>query len=86
MPETVIWSTVMAVHTLWLAARARGLGLGWISILDPAEVTRALDIPVHWILIGYLCLGYPRTDSDTPELQCAGWECRSAAGSGIIRR
>jgi 5,6-dimethylbenzimidazole synthase len=86
MPETVIWSTVMAVHTLWLAARARGLGLGWISILDPAEVTRALDIPGHWILIGYLCLGYPRTDSDTPELQCAGWECRSAAGSGIIRR
>ena len=86
MPETVTWSAVMAVHTLWLAARVRGLGMGWVSIIDPTEVTRALEVPGAWILIGYLCLGFPRFETETPELQCAGWECRGSAGSAIIRR
>ncbi|HEX4259623.1 MAG TPA: 5,6-dimethylbenzimidazole synthase, partial [Acetobacteraceae bacterium] len=48
MPETTAYSAVMAVHTLWLAARAAGLGLGWVSILDPAAVTAALDVPAAW--------------------------------------
>jgi 5,6-dimethylbenzimidazole synthase len=86
MPETVIHSAVMAVHTLWLAARAAGLGLGWVSILDPAEVTAALDVPAHWHFIGYLCLGWPEQSSDTPELARAGWEQRREAGQAVIRR
>ena len=59
MPETTAYSAVMAVHTLWLAARAAGLGLGWVSILDPAEVTAALEVPAAWTFIGYFCLGTP---------------------------
>ena len=84
MPETVAYSTVMAVHTLWLAARAAGLGLGWVSILDPAGVHAVLDVPADWILIGYFCLGYPAAEDDIPELERAGWERRRAAP--VLRR
>lgn len=77
MPETLTYSVVMAVHTIWLAARAEGIGLGWISIIDPREVARLLDVPPEWKLIGYFCLGFPLDDFDTPELQRAGWEARS---------
>ncbi len=52
MPETTAYSTVMAIHTLWLAARAVGIGLGWVSIIDPVAVTQALDVPADWSLIG----------------------------------
>jgi 5,6-dimethylbenzimidazole synthase len=78
MPEMVHYSAVMAVHTLWLAARAEGLGLGWVSILDPAAMAEALDVPTGWGLIGYFCLGYPEAEGDTPELEVAGWERRTA--------
>ena len=74
----------MAVHTLWLAARAAGLGLGWVSILAPAAVAAALDVPEGWGLIGYFCLGYPEAEGDTPELEVAGWERRAAPA--VLRR
>lgn len=86
MPETTAYSAVMAVHTLWLAARALGLGLGWVSILDPAAVAAALDVPPGWTLIGYFCLGYPQTEDEAPELERLGWERRRPAGSAIVRR
>jgi len=86
MPETTTYSAVMAVHTLWLAARALGLGLGWVSILDPLTVTAALDVPANWQFVGYFCLGYPQTDSEVPELEQAGWEHRSPATSRVLRR
>jgi len=86
MPETVAYSAVMAIHTLWLAAAAEGLGLGWVSILDPAAVSQALDVPRTWLFIGYFCLGFPETAQQTPELEQAGWEHRRPAGSGVIRR
>ncbi|HTW82893.1 MAG TPA: 5,6-dimethylbenzimidazole synthase [Candidatus Sulfotelmatobacter sp.] len=76
MPETLAYSTVAAVQNLWLAARARGLGVGWVSILDPASVTSALDVPPAWRLTAYLCIGYPIELSGTPELERAGWETR----------
>lgn len=76
MPEAVGYSAVMAVHTLWLAATAAGLGLGWVSIIDPVAVARALEIPGTWRLIGYFCLGYPAEESATPELERSGWERR----------
>jgi len=74
MPETRAFSTTMAIYTLWLAARARGIGVGWVSILDPREVERALDVPEGWRFIAYLCLGYPASYENTPELLRAGWE------------
>lgn len=84
MPEMVQYSAVMAAHTLWLAARAAGLGLGWVSILDPAAVAAALDVPAGWGLIGYFCLGYPEAEAETPELEAAGWERRAALA--VLRR
>lgn len=86
MPETTAYSAAMAVHTLWLAARAEGLGLGWVSILDPTEITAVLDVPRAWIFIGYFCLGYPQTEDDVPELERAGWEYRRGAATTRIQR
>jgi 5,6-dimethylbenzimidazole synthase len=86
MPETTAYSAVMAAHTLWLAARAAGLGLGWVSILDPAIVTSVLDVPGEWTFIGYFCLGYPQAEDEVPELQRAGWEYRRAAATVRLHR
>jgi 5,6-dimethylbenzimidazole synthase len=86
MPETIAYSAVMAVHTLWLAARVADLGLGWVSILDPAAVMAALDVPSDWTFIGYFCLGYPQTENDMPELERFGWEYRRPAEVCVIRR
>jgi 5,6-dimethylbenzimidazole synthase len=74
MPEMLTYSTVTAIHTLWLAARVENLGLGWVSILDPAAVAGALDAPPHWRFTAYLCLGYPRFSDDTPLLHRTGWQ------------
>jgi 5,6-dimethylbenzimidazole synthase len=86
MPETTAYSAVMAVHTLWLAARAANLGLGWVSILDPAIVKATLDVPPDWTFIGYFCLGYPRAEDDTPELERFGWEYRRPTRRPLVRR
>src|SRR6516164_1455372 len=84
MPEMVEYSAVTAVHTIWLAARAQGIGLGWISILDPTEMAAILSVPVEWKFIGYFCLGYPQTDDTVPDLEQAGWEQRRRTASMII--
>jgi 5,6-dimethylbenzimidazole synthase len=86
MPQTTAYSAVMAVYTLWLAARAQGLGLGWVSILDPAAVMAALDVPEAWAFIGYFCLGYPEGPHDAPELERAGWEHRRPAAAARVQR
>lgn len=78
MPEMRRYSVVCAIFQLWLAARAQGIGLGWVSILDPDCLTRDLDVPADWRLVGYLCLGYPAGEHDDPELERAGWETRRA--------
>jgi 5,6-dimethylbenzimidazole synthase len=61
---------------MWLTSRALGLGLGWVSILDPDKLTRDLDIPPEWSLVAYLCLGWPVDVSQTPELETLNWEKR----------
>jgi len=86
MPETIDYSAVTAVHTIWLAARAQGMGLGWISILDPPAIATILDVPMTWKLIGYFCLGYPQAEDTIPELEQAGWEERNPTAAMIIRR
>jgi 5,6-dimethylbenzimidazole synthase len=86
MPEMIDYSAVAAVHTLWLAARAEGIGMGWVSILDPASVRIILDVPAAWRLIGYFCLGYPAAADDTPELEREGWETRRAADNFMVQR
>ncbi len=86
MPETLRYSVVGAVHMLWLAARAEGIGVGWVSILDPGRVATILDTPPDWKLIGYLCLGYPEQECDTPTLEQQGWDRRRPSSSVIVQR
>jgi 5,6-dimethylbenzimidazole synthase len=81
MPETIRYSVVAAIQTLWLAARAEGLGLGWVSILDPDAVRSTLDLPPAWTFIAYLCLGWPEEEHDDPELERHGWQERMCAES-----
>ncbi len=86
MPETLRYSVVCAIHTLWLAARLRGLGVGWVSILEPEIVREALDVPPAWSLVAYLCLGYPQAPADMPELDRLGWQARLPAAPTLTRR
>jgi 5,6-dimethylbenzimidazole synthase len=79
MPETIRYSVVAAIQTLWLAARAEGLGLGWVSILDPEAVRSTLDLPPQWTFIAYLCIGWPEEEHDDPELERHGWQERMCA-------
>ncbi len=77
MPETIRYSVVAAVQTLWLAARAEGLGIGWISIVEPDVIKEALDVPGSWTLVAYLCIGWPVEEHMDPELERQAWEARS---------
>lgn len=79
MEETLCYSVVCSIHTLWLAAKARGLGLGWVSILEPSAVTKALAVPEDWRFVAYLCLGYPAFETTVPELEQEGWQSRMDA-------
>ncbi len=79
MPEMRRYSVVSAVTLFWLACRAEGLGLGWVSILDAPRLARDLGASTDWSLIGYFCLGYPEQEDDTPELARDGWEQRASA-------
>ncbi|UFX49095.1 5,6-dimethylbenzimidazole synthase [Bradyrhizobium sp. 41S5] len=86
MPETTEYSVVAAICSMWLAARAEGIGLGWVSIFNPGRVHEILEIPDTWKFIGYLCIGYPQAEFDRPELEQAKWESRRSPGEFTIRR
>jgi 5,6-dimethylbenzimidazole synthase len=86
MPETAEYSAVAAISMMWLAARAENIGMGWISIVDPARMNDILDVPKSWRFIGYFCVGYPQVESDQPELERVGWERRRASQACILRR
>jgi 5,6-dimethylbenzimidazole synthase len=85
MPEMIEYSAVTAVHTIWLAARAEGIGVGWVSILESASVAAILEVPSHWKFIAYLCLGFPQAEDDVPDLERKGWEERKACAV-VLRR
>jgi 5,6-dimethylbenzimidazole synthase len=80
------YSGVAAIHTLWLAARAEGIAMGWLSILTPGRINQVLDVPEAWRFLGYFCLGFPQAESGSPELERAGWERRHAPEMFIVRR
>lgn len=86
MPEMLDYSAVMAVYGFWLAARAHGLGVGWVSIFEPDALTRDLDVPGDWKLVAYLCVGWPEDAANTPELERLGWEHRRDVSEQIIKR
>ncbi|MFE0063137.1 5,6-dimethylbenzimidazole synthase [Streptomyces sp. NPDC059003] len=86
MPETLQYSAAFAAYTFWLAARAHGVGVGWLSILEPEKVTAVLDVPRTWKIVAYLCVGRPTGHDDTGELARAGWQDRTGAGRQVLRR
>jgi len=73
MPETDVYSTCCAIQNLWLAARAEGLGVGWVSILSREKLKTILGLPPHVIPVAYLCIGYPERFEAEPDLQRVGW-------------
>ncbi|CCQ73949.1 5,6-dimethylbenzimidazole synthase [Magnetospira sp. QH-2] len=75
-PEMDLYSTVCAVQNLWLAARAEGLGVGWVSILDPEALKTVLEIPEKLTVIAYLCIGWVSAFHDMPDLERKGWRER----------
>ncbi|TXS45900.1 nicotinate-nucleotide--dimethylbenzimidazole phosphoribosyltransferase [Streptomyces sp. uw30] len=75
-PQMAPYSAALAVENLWLAARAEGLGVGWVSFFDEREMVRALGLPEHLEVIAYLCVGYVDEFPDEPELMQAGWSKR----------
>ncbi len=77
-PATVLYSTVCAVQNLWLAARAEDVGVGWVSILDFAELKDLLGIPDSHTVVAYLCVGYVSEFRAAPDLEENGWESRQS--------
>jgi len=83
MPETREYSVAAMVSTFWLAARAFGLGVGWVSILDPNQVGCLLETPVAWKLVAYLCVGWPDEEHLDPELERHDWQARTGMGRQV---
>ncbi|MGC4950710.1 nicotinate-nucleotide--dimethylbenzimidazole phosphoribosyltransferase [Streptomyces sp. DT224] len=75
-PQMAPYSSALAVENLWLAARAEGLGVGWVSFFDEREMVRALGLPEHLEIVAYLCVGYVDEFPEDPELMQAGWSKR----------
>jgi 5,6-dimethylbenzimidazole synthase len=85
-PETLDHSCAGFITLLWLAARTHGVGLGWVSIIDPCAVTALLEVAPTWRLIGYLLMGYPAAEHDVPELVRHGWQPPSPVATRCLVR
>ncbi len=86
MPEMRRYSVVAGIMAFWLMARAKGLGVGWVSILDPERLARDLAVDENWRLVAYLCIGWPKAWEERPELEKVGWEERNPALARPITR
>jgi 5,6-dimethylbenzimidazole synthase len=75
--DTDMFSTCCAVQNLWLAARAEGIGVGWVSIVENAALSEILGIPGHVVPLAYLCVGYPEEFAEKPMLETVGWRQRT---------
>ena len=86
MPEMMHYSTACMIMSLWLTARARSVGIGWVSIVDPDVIASVLEVPDGWELNAYLCIGYPQHNDITPELERVGWQSREQRGREVLQR
>ena len=84
IPEAGIYSVCCAVQNLWLASRAEGIGVGWVSILSNEELKKALELPEHIIPIAYLCLGHVTEFAEKPDLETKGWLSRLQLDLSLI--
>ncbi len=82
-PESLRWSACCAVQNLWLAARAEGIGVGWVSIVEPAVLRQELGLPAGIEPVAYLCVGAPIEFRDRPLLEESGWRPRRPVGDAI---
>jgi len=82
-PQTAVYSSVLAVANLWLAARAEGLGVGWVSFFTERELAAELGLPPHLEVVAYLCVGYVASFASGPELELAGWARRRPLGWAV---
>jgi len=84
MPQTALYSTICAIQNLWLAARVEGMGVGWVSIIDPNALRKIFEVPAHLSIVAYLCVGYVREFASEPDLVTAGWEGRTALSDVVF--
>jgi 5,6-dimethylbenzimidazole synthase len=85
MPHTDVFSTCLAIQNLWLAARAEGIGVGWVSILDKQAIEQLLGLPTGVQLVAYLCVGYPTEFRRRPMLEEVGWKDRQPLGDLVFQ-
>jgi nicotinate-nucleotide--dimethylbenzimidazole phosphoribosyltransferase len=84
IPDTDLYSSCLAIQNLWLAARAEGVGIGWVSFYDEDEVRALLEIPGHVVPVAWLCVGYPDERPSRPGLEAAGWGARSPLADHVF--
>lgn len=84
-PDSDLWSCACAIENIWLAARAEGLGLGWVTLFQPADLAGLLDLPDGVVTLGWLCLGWPNERPPAPGLERAGWSKKSPLEDVILR-
>jgi nicotinate-nucleotide--dimethylbenzimidazole phosphoribosyltransferase len=83
-PDTDLWSCACAIENIWLTARARGLGLGWVTLFDPAELAGLLGVPDGVQTLGWLCLGWPDERPPSPGLERHGWSRRLPLADVVV--
>jgi nicotinate-nucleotide--dimethylbenzimidazole phosphoribosyltransferase len=83
-PDADLWSCACAIENLWLAARAEGLGVGWVTLFDPAELAALLHLPDGVVTLGWLCLGWPDERPPSPGLERAGWSRRAPLADVVL--
>jgi len=83
-PDADVWSCACAIENMWLAARAEGLGLGWVTLLDPVDLAGLLHLPAGVETLGWLCVGWPDERPPAPGLERAGWSRRAPLGDVVL--
>jgi len=84
-PDADLWSCACAIENMWLAARAEGLGMGWVTLFQPAELAALLALPAGVVALGWLCLGWPDERPPEPGLERAGWSKRQPLHDVVVR-
>ncbi len=83
--DTDLWSCACAIENMWLTARAEGLGLGWVTLFQPDDLTGLLGLPEGVVTLGWLCLGWPDERPPSPGLERAGWSARQPLSDVVVR-
>ncbi len=86
MPQAKIYSVVAAIQVLWFLLRSYGVGLGWVSILPPEKMVALMEVDPGWTFVGHLCIGYPKFETDVPDLVQMKWQDRLDFDQFYIRR